>query len=331
MLHIHGIGHAHPANVITNAFLESLDIGADGTWIDERTGIMERRTALDLDYIRRTHNVDPRAAKEACTVTGIDVATEAVNLALQRSGLDSKDIGLVVAGGCTPELSIPAESSRLSAALGIQSLAFDVGSACSSFAAQMFILDSWKPERVPDFVVLVSIEMFTRAVNYSDRRVAALFGDGASAVVISTKHPSNHQVTNIVYGTDSAGWNLIMNPSGGHFVQDGRAVQHFAIRKTLEIRNELSRQSATVDSNSHLFIGHQANRRMLESICRLGDIPSLDHRTNVDQFGNCGAAGAPSVMSECWDELAGKVTDLIVVGAGLSWGGIRVASLCGKK
>lgn len=288
---------------------------------------MERRTALDLDYIRKTRNVDPRAATEACTVTATRVAMEAGSLALQRSGLNANDIGLVIAGGCTPELSIPAESSRLSAALGISGLAFDVSSACSSLAAQMFVVDSWKPERIPDFVMLVSIEMFTRAVNYSDRRVAALFGDGASAVIISNKHPSNHQITNIIYGTDPTGWNLIRNPSGGHFVQDGHAVQHFAIRKTLEIRNELSRQSAAVDSNAHLFIGHQANLRMLESICRLGDIPSLHHRANVDQFGNCGAAGAPSVMSEHWDELEGKVTYLVVVGAGLAWGGIRIASL----
>jgi len=326
LIHIHGIGHAHPPNVITNVFLESLDIGADSSWIHERTGIIERRTALDLDYISSTHNVDPRAAREACVVTSTQVAIEAGGLALQRSGLGANDIGLVIVGGCSPELSIPAESSRLSAAFGISGLAFDVSSACSSLAAQMFVVDSWKPERLPDFVMLISTEMFTRAVNYSDRRTAALFGDGASAVVISTKHPSNYQVTEIIYGTDSAGWNLITNPSGGHFVQDGRAVQRFAIRKTLEVRNELSAQSAAIANDSYLFIGHQANLRMLESICRLGDIPSLHHRANVDQFGNCGAAGAPSVMSECWDELAGRVTDVVVVGAGLSWGGFRIAS-----
>ena len=65
MLYLHGIGHFHPGNVITNRFLEELGIGTDEAWILERVGIRERRTVLSLDYIRRTKNHDPRAAHEA--------------------------------------------------------------------------------------------------------------------------------------------------------------------------------------------------------------------------------------------------------------------------
>jgi 3-oxoacyl-[acyl-carrier-protein] synthase-3 len=65
MLYLHGIGHFHPENIITNRFIEELDIGTDEAWILERVGILERHTVLPLDYIRRTKNSDPRAAHEA--------------------------------------------------------------------------------------------------------------------------------------------------------------------------------------------------------------------------------------------------------------------------
>ena len=65
MLYLHGMGHFHPENVITNRFLEELEIGTDEAWILERVGIRERRTVLPLDYIRQTKNRDPRAAHEA--------------------------------------------------------------------------------------------------------------------------------------------------------------------------------------------------------------------------------------------------------------------------
>ena len=68
-LHVHGLGHFHPGNEITNQFLEDLDIGTDDKWIMERVGIRSRRTALDLDYIRETRNRDVRAAAEATTVS----------------------------------------------------------------------------------------------------------------------------------------------------------------------------------------------------------------------------------------------------------------------
>ena len=65
MLHLHGLGHFHPENEISNAFLEELDIGTTDQWILERVGVRVRRTTLPLDYIRTTRNRDPRAAAVA--------------------------------------------------------------------------------------------------------------------------------------------------------------------------------------------------------------------------------------------------------------------------
>jgi len=76
-VYVHGIGHFHPENVIDNAFLESLDVGADRSWIIERVGIHTRRTVLPLDYIRTTRNRDPRSNREASLYTDIETGSRA--------------------------------------------------------------------------------------------------------------------------------------------------------------------------------------------------------------------------------------------------------------
>ena len=99
-IYVHGVGHFHPANIIDNAFLESLDIGTNDAWITERVGIRQRHTVLPLDYIRTTRNADVRATKEASLYSNADMAAKAATLALSRAGIEAKDIGLVIAGFC---------------------------------------------------------------------------------------------------------------------------------------------------------------------------------------------------------------------------------------
>ena len=107
-LFLHGLGHFHPENEITNAFLEELDIGTNNEWIMERVGIESRRTALPLDYIRETRNVDVRAACEAAEYTLAQTGAKAAELALQRAGIDKSQIGLVIAGSVSyTHLTLP--------------------------------------------------------------------------------------------------------------------------------------------------------------------------------------------------------------------------------
>jgi 3-oxoacyl-[acyl-carrier-protein] synthase-3 len=114
-----------------------------------------------------------------------------------------------------------------------------------------------------------------------------------------------------------------MIPTGGHFTQLGPLVQAFAIRKTIEILKEF-RERMGEDFNPY-FIGHQANLTMLESVCTRAEIQPHRHLYNVDQFGNCGGAGAPSVLSQNWDRFsAGDEISVVVVGSGLTWGGIII-------
>jgi len=324
VLYLHGVGHFHPANVIDNAFLESLDIGIDLGWVEERVGILERRTTLSLDYIRTTRNVDTRAAAEASLTSTAEMGREAAELALRRAKLEPDAIGMVIAGGCCPEMLIPAEASRVAGALGISAVAFDVAAACSSFVAQIHFLSQMRPETLPDFVLVVNVEAFTRTINYSNRQSAVLFGDGASAAIVSPRITSCTRILDSSFHTDASGHAQITIPAGGHFAQEGHKVQLFAIRRTTEM---IAQSQAGGGSNfpaDEFFIGHQANLRMLESVCRRLGIPAANHLFNVERFGNCGAAGAPSVLSQNWEALESCGINMALVGSGLSWGGLRL-------
>lgn len=326
MLYLHGVGHFHPDTVIDNDFLCSLDIGVDPEWIEERVGIRERRTTMCLDYIRHTKNLDTRAAAEGSTVSPVKMAQEAANKALHRSGLEASAIRMAIAGGCCPEMLIPAEACRVAAVLGLQAVAFDVTAACASFAAQVHFISKMRPELLPDFILLLSVEAFTRTINYSDRRDAILFGDAASAVIVSPRVPSAARIVASSFETDPSGQNQITIRAGGHFAQDGHRVQLFAVRKTVEMVQQMRSARNGNSERQEFFIGHQANLRMLEAVCGRLNIAPGSHLSNVERFGNCGAAGAPSVLSENWEKLGPCDVNVAVVGSGLSWGALRICN-----
>jgi 3-oxoacyl-[acyl-carrier-protein] synthase-3 len=319
MLFIHGTGHFHPDTIIDNAFLESLNIDTNESWILERVGIQQRRTCLSLDYIRSTYN-DP------CLPTGphrlISHATmgaQAAQMALDRAGILPQQIGWVISGSSSAQYLLPAAACMIAAELGISCPAFDVNSACATFAIQMHLLNQMNANTLPDYILLVIPESMTTTVNFHDRSVAVLWGDGAAAVIVSKKHPSPWQVSDTYIASDPENWQKVQCPVGQHFFQEGSAVQKFAIKKTLALLEQLKA------SDTSYFIGHQANLSMLTSVCRMAQIPDHYHLYNVDQFGNCGAAGAPSVLSQRWSHFqSGNTIVMCVVGAGLTWGGLSI-------
>jgi 3-oxoacyl-[acyl-carrier-protein] synthase III len=324
LLYLHAIGHFHPETVLDNAFLTSLDIGVDAKWIEDRVGIIERRTTLSLDYVRQTRNQNPRAAAEAAHTTATEMSVGATRMALERAGLEPSQIGMIVSGGCSPEMQIPADASRIANALGIGATCFDLQSACSSFASQIHVLNMMRPEALPDFVLVVNSEAFTHTIDYNDRRQAILFGDAASAAIVSSRVPAPTTITDTSFASDPSGQHQVIIPTGGHFAQDGHAVQIFAIRTTSEVVKDLQESLPTTETRRKVFIGHQANLRMLESVCKRTGVVAEDHLSNVAYFGNVGAAGAPTVLSQHWDELRNTVILMAVVGSGLAWGGMRI-------
>lgn len=318
-LFLHGLGHFFPENQITNRFLEELDIGTDDEWIMERVGIRARRTVLPLDYIRTTRNQDIRAAMDASEIATYEMGAAASRMALDRAGLSASDIGWVIAGSSASDYQSPADACMLAKELDIDVPAFDVNSACTSFLAQLYVLDMMQPERLPPYVLVVGSDSLTKTVDYSDRSASVLWGDGAAAAVISTREAGPAAIVGCSLDSRPTAGDKVVVPRTGYFAQDGRTVQSFAIKKTSLCYEKLREEFETPGRAFH-FVGHQANLRMLESVCRRCDISDDRHHHNVEWYGNTGAASSASVISMNWEKW-NPADDIAVagVGAGLTW------------
>ena len=318
-VHLHGLGHFHPEPEISNEFLEGLDIGTSHEWIMERVGIKTRRTLLPLDYIRDTRNADPRMAVEAMLYDNAETGRRAGEMALARAGIDKKDIGMVISGSSAPDMVTPADACTIANALEIEAPCFDVNSACTSFHVALQLLSMMDPEKVPDYVLSVVPEGVTRAVDYTDRTAAVLWGDGTSAAVISTRVPGRAEILGNTLVSSPAGHGKVIIPRQGHFAQEGRTVQMFAIKKTARMYKDL-RERFQVEGRRLHFVGHQANLLMLQKVCELCEVPEDRHHWNVEDYGNTAGAGSPGVISMRWDEWTdGDDVAVAGVGAGLTW------------
>ncbi len=318
-LFLHGLGHFHPDTEISNAFLEELDIGTTDSWILTRVGIRSRRTVLPLDYIRETRNRDIRAALEASQHTNADLGRRGAALAIHRAGLEPEQIGMVLGGSSAPDTTSPAEACNVANALGLEVPALDVMSACTSFFAPLHLLSMMRPEALPDYVLVVVPEGMTRTVDYADRANAVLFGDASAAAVVSPRVPGRARILDSALESSPAGSDKVVIPRVGHFRQEGRAIQSFAIRQTARAYEALRERYAQTDRRLH-FVGHQVNLRMLENVCRRGGIPPERHHSNVEWYGNTAGASAASVVSMALDKWEPH-DDVVMaaVGAGLTW------------
>jgi 3-oxoacyl-[acyl-carrier-protein] synthase-3 len=316
---LHGLGHFHPENEITNQFLEDLDIGTDDKWIMERVGIQTRRTVLSLDYIRETRNADVRAAYEAQQYTNAEVGKRAADMAIARAGIDVSEIGMVIAGSSCPDTASPAEACNIARLLDLEVPSFDINSACTSFFTPLYLLSLMEPSKLPPYILLVVPDTLTRIVDYNDRSSAVLWGDAGAAAVISTQVEGFAEILGNTLESSPAGNDKVMVLRVAHFHQEGRSVQMFAIKKTIHCYQALLENHQQPERPFH-FIGHQANLRMLERVCERCDIPPDRHHSNVELFGNTAGAGSASVISQNWDRWSAE-DDLAVagVGAGLTW------------
>ncbi len=318
-LYLHGLGHLNPEHEITNAFLEELDIGTTDQWILERVGIRSRRTVMPLDYLRQTHNEEPRAALEVATYSNADLAVNAAEMAIARAGIETEQIGMVIAGSSATDTASPADACNIARALELEVPAFDSLSACTSFYVQLYLLQQMDPQRLPDFLLLAVPDALTRTVDYRDRAAAVLWGDGAAVAVVSTRVPAPVEILGSTLSSSPAGADKVVVPRLGHFTQEGRVVQTFGIKRMTRMIRELRDRFSDEERHFH-FVGHQANLRMLQNVCKQCEIPNDRHHSNVEWFGNTGAASSASVISMNWEKWEGD-DDIAVagVGAGLTW------------
>ena len=228
---------------------------------------------------------------------------------------------LLVCGTSVPDWCIPANACVIADRIGLAGVAVDLNSACSSFIVDLHFARQMLLGGTVAKILVCNPERYSLRLNYNDRSSCMLFGDGSACAVLKSEANSGLEIIDTEVYSLPADYSKVVIPDEGKFLQQGKAVQKFAITRTIEAtRKILQRNSYTISDISY-FIGHQANKRMLDSVVGKLGLTANQHLSNVVEFGNQGAAGAPIVLAQNWQRF--RVDDLIVVtvvGSGLTWG-----------
>lgn len=314
---IKGVGHALPANILTNSQLEKM-VETDDEWIVQRTGIKERRIA-DMQ-----------------TATS-DLATEAAKAALADAGIAAEDLDLIIVGTVTPDNAFPSTACLVQRNIGaVKAAAFDIEAACTGFLYGLSIADQYIKTGAFRNVLVIGAETLSKITDYTDRNTCILFGDGAGAAVVQAGDEPGLLAMEI--GADGRGADLLMQPAGGsrlptspetlaasqHFIQmEGREVFKFAVKIIGESSMRVLEKAGLESEDIALLIPHQANLRIIDSACKRLSVPREKVFVNLDRYGNMSAASVPVALSEAvanGDIKRGDHVLLVGFGGGLTWG-----------
>jgi 3-oxoacyl-[acyl-carrier-protein] synthase-3 len=297
------VGAAVPERVVpSSAIAERLGV-ADG-WIETRTGVRERRFAAP----------DERVS---------DLATRAGRDAVARAGADATALDLVIVATCSADDAVPAVAPLVAGALGAtQAAAFDVNAACTGFLAALDIACAQVETGRASSALVIGADIMSRLVNPDDRRTAALFGDGAGAVVVRAGAPG--RVGPSLLGADAGGAaHIHATHAAGSLRMDGHETFKAAVARlsgvTLEALEAAEMEVADVD----LFVYHQANARILTAVSERLELPPERVVNAIGTLGNTSAASIPLALDAA--ERAGSLRPgarllLAAFGAGFTWG-----------
>jgi 3-oxoacyl-[acyl-carrier-protein] synthase III len=320
---ITGWGMYAPERVLTNAELERV-VDTSDEWIVSRTGIRERRIA---------------AAHE----TTATLAAIAGKRAIAVAGLEPDDIDIILVATLTPDYWMPSTGALVKEAIGnTRAAAMDVAAACSGFVYAYSVADAYIRSGAFKNALVIGAETLSRFLDYSDRSTCILFGDGAGAVVLSASDQEGGGMQGLEMTTDPDGAYMIWLPSGGsrspvsgqtlargeHYVRmEGRETYRYATKTMATTALKAIERAGWQPDEIDLFIPHQANVRIIESVAKGLNLPMEKMFVNLDRYGNTSAASVPIALAEAVDSGRVKIGDKIVLvafGAGLTSGGIAM-------
>lgn len=320
---IKGTGIYLPKKVMTNDDLAEM-VDTNDEWIFTRTGIKERRI---------------------CSTEGgefpSDMALAAAKECLAEAKMEPNDIDMIIFASVTPDAKLPNSACILQTKLGItnQCAALDIAVACSGFVYGVNMADSLIKTGMMKNVLVVGSEMLSREVNWKDRSICILFGDGCGAAIVGRNEDNDQsEILSSVLGADGTGAEFFDQPVGGavqpiephhikegtHFMQmKGRDMFKVATR-TLADNAKIVMEKAGVSMDEvDWLVPHQANIRIIETTGKLLGIPNEKVIVNIEKYGNTSAATVPIAFYEAIKEGKIKRGDLVLFdafGAGLTSG-----------
>jgi 3-oxoacyl-[acyl-carrier-protein] synthase III len=318
-----GWGMYAPQRVLTNADLERV-VDTNDEWIRTRTGIRERRIA----------------APHETTAT---LAAIAGKRAIAVAGLESNDIDVILVATLTPDYWMPSTGALVKEAIGnTTAAAMDVMAACSGFVYAYSSADAYLRSGMFRHALVIGAETLSRFLDFSDRNTCILFGDGAGAVVLSASDEEGGGMRGLEMTTDPDGAYMIWLPSGGarspvsgqtlargeHFVRmEGKETYRYATKTLASTALKAIERAGWQPDEIDLFIPHQANVRIIESVAKGLNLSMDKMFVNVDRYGNTSAASVGIALAEAVDSGLVSVGDKIVLvafGAGLTSGAIAL-------
>lgn len=341
---IKGMGFYVPEQVVTNQDLEKVMDTSD-EWIQERTGIKERR------YSERH--------KETTSTLAHKAALNAIN----DAGIDKEEIDFIIFATLSPDYFFPGCGVLLQRHLGLQYKeigALDVRTQCTGFIYALTVADSFIKAGMYKNILVVGAEVHSMGLDYTTRgrNVTVIFGDGAGAAIVSpTDNPDQGIVSTSLHAQGDFAEELAMiNPGshGGVHVEDpavfgyefakygntfvsqhmmdeglfypqmnGPAVFKMAVTKMPEAVGEVLKKANKTPADIDMLVCHQANLRIAQMVQKSLGLPDDKVWNNIQKYGNTTAASIPIALTEAWYAKKIKRGDLVCLaafGSGFTWG-----------
>ncbi|HTF19226.1 MAG TPA: beta-ketoacyl-ACP synthase III [Chryseolinea sp.] len=318
---ITGVGGYVPDYILTNRELETM-VDTSDEWITSRTGIKERRIL--------------KGENKGVSVMGI----EAVKELIAKTGLDPKEIDLLLFATVTADMTFPATANIVATEVGaVNAFSYDISAACSGFLFALSTGASYIQSGMYKKVVVVGGDKMSAIMDYTDRTTCIIFGDGAGCVLLE---PTTEDVGVIdsILRSDGTGEQYLHMKAGGsrmpathdtidsrkHFVyQEGSSVFKFAVTNMAEVSGQLAERNQLNAENISWLVPHQANKRIIDATASRIGITEDKVMMNIARYGNTTAGTIPLLLWDYEKQLK-KGDNLLMAafGGGFTWGAVFV-------
>jgi 3-oxoacyl-[acyl-carrier-protein] synthase-3 len=308
---ITALGTYVPPRILNNHDLETM-VETTDQWILDRTGIRER------------HIADKGVAAS-------DLAVEAVKKLVASHPFDLQEVGLIIVGTVTPDMMYPSTACLVQHKLGIaRTWGFDVSAGCSGFLFSLNTGVEFIETGRYKKVLVIGSDVNSSMVNYQDRAVCIIFGDGAGAVLLEPVEEGEAGIIDHVAQIEGVGGQYLYMPGGGslnpashetvdqkmHYIhQDGQQVFKYAVKKMAEMTERVLAKNGLTGSDVDCFIAHQANKRIIIATAERLKMPLDKVIINIDRYGNTTAGTIPLAMQTAVEEGKLKKGNLVLVAA----------------
>jgi 3-oxoacyl-[acyl-carrier-protein] synthase-3 len=322
---INGLGFYVPNNIVTNDDLSKI-MNTSDEWIQERTGIKERRHII--------------RGEDTTTSMGV----KAAKIAIERSRISNDDIDFIVFATISPDYYFPGPGVELQKELGLKTIgALDIRNQCSGFIYALSIADQFIKTGMYKNILVVASELQSLGLDMTDRGrgVSVIFGDGAGAVVLSRSNDDSGILSTHLHSEGEHAKELaVLAPGmGGRWITDiladnnpddesyfpymnGQFVFKHAVVRFSEVINEGLQANNLQVSDIDMLIPHQANLRISQFIQKKFGLTDDQVFNNIQKYGNTTAASIPIALTEAWEQGKIKKGDTVVLaafGSGFTW------------